>query len=100
MKIGILQCDDVMAPLRAIHGNYPDMFMRWLRAVDPNLEFVVWRCHDGDIPESVDAADAWLITGSKHGVNDDLPWIARLETFVGELHERRRPVVGFCFGHQ
>ena len=100
MKIGILQCDDVMESLRTVHGNYPDMFVRWLSTVDPDLDFTVWRCHEGDLPESTDAADAWLITGSKYGVNDDLEWITRLETFVRKLHEDHKPIVGFCFGHQ
>ena len=100
MKIGILQCDDVVAPLRAIHGNYPDMFIRWLRTVDPELDFAVWRCHDGELPLTGDMADAWLITGSKYVVNDDLPWIAKLEAFIRLLHQRRQPIVGICFGHQ
>ena len=32
-----------------------------------------------------DAADAWLITGSPHGVYEDRPWIAPLERLIHEI---------------
>lgn len=100
MHIGILQCDDVAEPLRAIHGNYPDMFMALLRKVQPELSFQVWRCHDGEFPDTTDGVDAWLITGSKYGANDPEPWIEQLSAFIRTLHEQQRIIVGVCFGHQ
>lgn len=100
MRIGILQCDDVVEPLCSVHGNYPGMFQQWLRGIDPNLVFTVWRCHDDEIPETGDGAEAWIITGSKYGLNDGAPWMARLEGFIRLLHQRKRPLVGMCFGHQ
>ncbi|WP_189444287.1 glutamine amidotransferase-related protein, partial [Salinicola rhizosphaerae] len=102
MRIGILQCDDVAAPLREKHGNYPEQFERLLTAVDPTLTFRVWRCLDDDIPEAAEIGeiDGWLITGSKHGVNDGDAWIDHLCAFVRRLWEARCPLVGVCFGHQ
>lgn len=101
MKIGILQCDDVAQVLQERHGNYPEMFMRLFHSVDPDLSFQVWRCHDGQLPDAGAEVDAWLITGSKHGVNnDDLPWIESLCALVRQLYTLKKPVVGVCFGHQ
>ena len=100
MHIGILQCDDVAQALRETHDNYSDMFITLFRAIEPDLTFTVWRCQDGDIPASTDAADAWLITGSKYGVNDGEPWIEALSEFVRSLHQEQRTIVGVCFGHQ
>ncbi len=100
MMIGLLQCDDVAPELREAHGNYPEMFAALFHRVDPTLEFCVWRCLDGEIPADVEAMDAWLTTGSKFGVNDDLPWIVELEAFVRELWAAGKPLVGICFGHQ
>ncbi|CAM3423756.1 glutamine amidotransferase-related protein [Halomonas lysinitropha] len=100
MVIGLLQCDDVAPELRGTHGNYPEMFEALFHRVDPTLQFRVWRCLDGEIPEDVEAVDAWLTTGAKFGVNDDLPWIAELEAFVRELWAAGKPLVGICFGHQ
>lgn len=102
MRIGILQCDDVAEPLRDTHGNYPEQFERLLTRVDPTLAFRVWRCLDGDVPDegALGEADAWLITGSKYGVNDGDAWIERLCAFVRQLWQARRPLIGVCFGHQ
>ncbi|ALM51533.1 glutamine amidotransferase-related protein [Halomonas huangheensis] len=104
MRIGLLQCDDVAEELRDRHGNYPQMFADLLgrAAVQQGieLEWQVWRCLDGDIPEDVDAVDAWLTTGSKFGVNDGLAWVEKLEGFVRQLWVAGKPLVGICFGHQ
>ncbi|GHE21707.1 glutamine amidotransferase-related protein [Halomonas urumqiensis] len=100
MLIGLLQCDDVAPELRGTHGNYPEMFETLFKGVDPSLEFRVWRCLDGEIPDDIEAVDAWLTTGSKLGVNDDLAWIRELETFIRQLWEAGKPLVGICFGHQ
>lgn len=100
MRIGLLQCDDVAPELRGAHGNYPEMFEALFREVDPTLEFQVWRCLDGELPEDIDAVDAWMTTGSKFGVNDGLPWVEALCGFVRELWQAGKPLVGICFGHQ
>ena len=50
------------------------------------------------MPASVDAHDAYIITGSKHGVYDDLPWIAPLMEFIRAAHNADIPLVGVCFG--
>ncbi|EPC01429.1 glutamine amidotransferase [Litchfieldella anticariensis FP35 = DSM 16096] len=100
MRIGLLQCDDVAPELRDEHGNYPEMFQRLFTSVDPTLTFRVWRCLDGEIPDDVDAVDAWLTTGSKFGVNDGLAWVDELCGFVRKLWDASKPLVGVCFGHQ
>lgn len=100
MKIGILETGDLPADLRERHGGYPSMFAALLGAVDPGLEFATVRVIDGDIPAAPGQADAWLITGSRHGVYDDLPWIAPLKAFLRQCLSERVPVVGICFGHQ
>lgn len=100
MKIGILQCDDVNDSLQPEHGNYPQMFADALRAVLPDCELSTYRVLDGHLPGSTDDCDAWLITGSRFGAYDDLPWIEALSEFVRILWQQQRPLVGVCFGHQ
>ncbi|MEO0692966.1 MAG: type 1 glutamine amidotransferase, partial [Pseudomonadota bacterium] len=51
-------------------------------------------------PNSVHDCDGWLITGSKHGAYEDLPWIPRLEGFLRDAYAAKVPIVGICFGHQ
>ncbi len=100
MKIGILETGEVHPDLRARHGDYPAMFAALLGAVDPSLEFATIRVVAGEMPAAPGQADAWLVTGSRHGVYDDLPWIEPLKDFLRACAAARVPVVGVCFGHQ
>ncbi len=101
MKIGILQCDAVRESLREQgFEEYPVVFARRFRELDPDLEFAVYRCMDGEIPARAEECDAYVSTGSRFSVLDPDPWIRKLEVFVAELVERRIPYVGICFGHQ
>lgn len=100
MKIGLLQCDDVKPQLQPEFNNYPDMFAGLLKAHTPDLDMLVWRVIDLEYPDSVDKCDGWIITGSRHSANDNVPWVARLEGFIRQLHQQQRKIVGICFGHQ
>ena len=96
MKIGLLECDHVLPELRSIGGDYRDMFPALL----PGLDFVNFDVCNGQFPASVDDCDAWLCTGSKFSVYDEVDWILELKNFVRELHERQKKFIGVCFGHQ
>ncbi len=98
MHIGILQTGHAAPEVLARHGDYPAMFERLLAG--RGLTFTTWAVVDGDFPDGPDAAEGWLITGSRHGAYEDLPWIARLEDLIRAIHAARRPLVGICFGHQ
>lgn len=98
MLIGILQTGHAPEPLRARHGDYDQMFDRLLAG--RGLSFASWDVEHMQFPPDVHAADGWLITGSRHGAYDDLPFIAPLETFIREARDAGVPMVGICFGHQ
>lgn len=100
MRIGILQTGDVTEELIPEYGNYPDMFDRLLGPVDAGFGFEVFRVLDGQLPDHEQACDGWLITGSKFGTYDPLPWIPPLKAFILRIAAAKRPLVGICFGHQ
>ena len=100
MRVGILVTGRVHVDLEPRHGDYAAMFEALIRTAAPDFAFRAWYVLDGELPESVDACDAWLVTGSKHGVYDDLPWIPRLREFLARARAVGRPIVGICFGHQ
>jgi GMP synthase-like glutamine amidotransferase len=100
MKIGILETGEVNEALRDEHGNYTLMFEALLKASDQNLTFHTVSVVNGALPSSPLDADGWIITGSRHGVYDDLPWIAPFKEFLCACVAAGVPLVGVCFGHQ
>ncbi|PWY56390.1 GMP synthase [Legionella qingyii] len=100
MNIGILQCDQVDPRLIEVHGTYSEMYIKLLHQEGPNLSFTVYDVRYDELPSHIDAADAYVITGSRYGVNDDLAWISALEEFIRRLHAARKKIIGICFGHQ
>lgn len=98
MHIGLLVAghapEQVIKPI----GDYETMFRRMLDGY--GFEFTAWNVVDGIFPDGPEAAEAWLITGSKHGAYDELPWIPPLEDLIRGIVATKRPLVGICFGHQ
>ena len=107
MHIGILRTDAVLDQFQPEHGDYPAMFRAVLgdtAALPPALageppRFSVFSAHEGDLPDPA-ACDAYVITGSRHSVDDDLPWMPPLVNFLRAAIAHDRKVVGICFGHQ
>lgn len=100
MKIGVIQTGKVRGDLAAAFGEYPAMFERLLNADGRRFTLETHAVVDGDALPAPDAASGWVITGSRHGVYDDLPWIDPLKDFLRAARAARRPIVGVCFGHQ
>ena len=100
MKIGILNADAVRPEFVAEHGEYPDMFAEILLAVEPGLSLLTYEVMRGEYPADLDEVDAYIITGSKLSVYDDVPWVNELKAFIANIHEARKKLIGICFGHQ
>ena len=98
MKIGILQTGSAPSEFLKEHGDFHYMFRLFL--ADDDVSFDTFAVHKGAMPNAVDHADGWLITGSKDGVYDGHSWILPLEDFIRRCATAERPIVGVCFGHQ
>lgn len=84
------------------HGTLGDIFEAWLRSGAPegSYAFTQFQIADGAPLPAPDACQAWVLTGSKFGVYDDVPWIPPLEDFIRRVTELDAPMIGVCFGHQ
>lgn len=98
MKIGILECGRLPDAMSAKVGQYPSMFTQLLNG--HGFTFRSWHVEGMDFPDSMRAADGWLITGSRHGAYEEHAFIPVLETRIRDAFAAGVPVVGVCFGHQ
>lgn len=96
--IGVLETGRPPEELVDEYGDYPAMVADWLGA--EGVSYRNYAVLDGELPEGPEAADLWVVTGSKYGAYEDHPWIPPLEDFIRAARDAGRPMVGICFGHQ
>ncbi|MGJ8625679.1 MAG: type 1 glutamine amidotransferase [Sulfitobacter sp.] len=97
MKIGILITGH--PPENMMDGGPYDKYFARLLGED-DFTYEAWTVVDGELPKSVNDAEGWLITGSKHGAYEPHDWIPPLEQFVRDSYAAHVPMIGVCFGHQ
>ncbi len=100
MRIGVLETGRLPDAMQETYGDYPALMADWLRPAMPDASFTAIPVIDGMLPGHASDFDGYVITGSKHGVYDDLPWIAPLKGFIRQAAAADVPQVGICFGHQ
>ena len=98
MHIGILQTGYGPDTIIPYEGDFPSLFMNMLDG--QGFTFTNFKVVDMEFPAGADTCDGWLITGSKHGVYEDHPFIPPLEDLIRAIYAADRPIVGICFGHQ
>ena len=98
MILGILQTGHVPDEVKTRHGDYTALY----GAMFPGRGYTLktFSVVDGAFPDGPGDADAWLVTGSRHGAYEDHDWIPPLEDLIRAIHAGGRPLVGICFGHQ
>lgn len=102
MKIALLLCDDISAELQDKFGHYQDMFHHLVNKEDQLDVFPVYLYQEnqtGFFPVIADY-DGFIVSGSKHGVYEDHPWLAPLFAKIQQIFESGKKLVGVCFGHQ
>lgn len=90
MKVGILHAIE----------TEPDHFSAFFTSINALFACVVYDVTKGELPESPDVCDAFIVSGSAKGVYDPDPWIADLAAFIKKVDQAQKKLVGICFGHQ
>ena len=96
--LGILQAGRAPEEMIGQHPDYNELFVQLLGP--DSFNYRTWAVLDDEFPASLDEADAWLITGSRHGAYEMHSWIAPLEQLIRDIYAKGAPMVGICFGHQ
>lgn len=97
-KIAILQTGRAPEPLRACHPDYDAMCRALIGRTEGEAD--TFAVLDGQFPAGLDAYDAFVITGSAHGVYEGHPWIEPLMGLIRTAVADGKKLVGICFGHQ
>ena len=100
MIIGILEADELDYEVLQQFGSYTDRFAQLLCSADPQLQFRTYCAVSQKYPKELDECDAYLITGSKFSVFEEVAWIQRLKQFVQTCYIQEKKLIGICFGHQ
>lgn len=96
MRLGLLLCDRVRPGFRVVSGDYPQFVARLL----PDQELVVYDLVAGQFPENLGECDAWITSGSRRSVYEEIGWVMDFAHLVRRLHDEERKLVGVCFGAQ
>lgn len=97
--LGLLETDVLYADLQADFRSYGHLFTEFFQRYGVALNYRFYQVQQGELPQPGDC-DAYLITGSKAGVYDELPWIAPLQEWIRQAYARQEKIIGVCFGHQ
>ena len=108
MKIGFINVYRVDEPLAERHGDYPSIMARLLQnaaptsatSSPPQFTWQTYEAREGQLPQTADECDGYLIGGSRCAAYEDWDWLPPLFDCIRMLHNAKRPLAGICFGHQ
>lgn len=100
MRIGILVTSNDTSDFAARHDDDGIKFRQLLQPLAPDWKFPIYPVWLDEFPDTPDACDGYVVTGSPASVNDSHPWVGRLLSFIRQANTARIPLFGACFGHQ
>jgi GMP synthase (glutamine-hydrolysing) len=97
LKILVVDCvEKETLPLGGVDG----WFRAALKKCDPGIEVKTVRASFPGWDQEVEWADAVMISGSPRDAFADDEWTHGLMAKVARLLEKKKPVLGVCYGHQ
>ena len=101
IKLGILQTNHDKSV--EVGDAFPDdahRFRDLFDAQDDRFQYQVYMTIGGELPETLEEQDAFMITGSPLSVLDKHIFTDALTDFIKRCDAARKPLMGACFGHQ
>ena len=100
MHICILSISTSSDPVNKYHKTAQERFMDLLAPLLPKSEWATINCLEDDLAFNIDKYDAYLITGGKYSVFENLDWQHKLFDLIRAIYDKNIPVIGVCYGHQ
>ena len=99
-KLCILQAGPINKDLIQKHPSYDKMFLSLFNEKIKFWNIDVYNIYKNIFPEKLTYYNAFLITGSAHGVYEKHSWIEKLFEVIKKIVQIKIPLLGICFGHQ
>ena len=100
MHICILSISTSSDPVNKYHKTAQERFMDLLVPLLPKSDWTIINCLEEDLTFNNDEYDAYLITGGKFSVFEDLDWQHKLFNLIRTIYDNNIPIIGVCYGHQ
>lgn len=100
MRINILLCDTFPGRLPDFIPNYESLFMDLFAGIGEHPTYEIYQTWQGELPQSVNADELYLIPGSLDSAYDGKPWILALLRWIEKAYAYGAKMIGVCFGHQ
>ena len=97
-KILIIKTGNTILSLLEENEDFEDWFIRGT-GLDSN-RFICCAVDKGEYLPAIDDVVAAIVTGSPAYVTDLAPWNEIAADYLRLLHERQKPILGVCYGHQ
>ncbi|MCC3704108.1 glutamine amidotransferase [Rouxiella badensis] len=94
----ILQTGQAPDPIRAVHGNFPQMFIR--QGNIDTQQVVIIDLQAGERPLPPQHYAGAVITGSRSMVTEHLDWSEDAADWIRQAMLIDLPMLGACYGHQ
>ena len=100
MHICILHIGFDNDSLNKRHKSSPERFINLLKPSLPEAKWSTIHCLEDNWPDDANGFDAYLITGGRYSVFEDLDWQHKLFDFIQQIYNKNIPLLGICYGHQ
>ena len=100
LKICILEADTIQSELIPSFHGYGRMFNKLFANQPIDVVTKVYNVVEGYYPQDEEQWDAYLVTGSKADSFGEAPWVLALKDYLQVLFEKKKVLLGICFGHQ
>ncbi|WOI35259.1 type 1 glutamine amidotransferase [Tritonibacter scottomollicae] len=100
MRIAILMTNTDDSAFAHRHPKDGAKFTALVQMARPHWSCDVFAVKDDIFPEDISRYDGVMITGSPASTRSGAPWVDRLLALIRQIHDRKIPLFGACFGHQ
>ena len=76
------------------------MFITLFNKIDNNLTFEIYDAQKKQLPLTFDECDAYITTGSRLSVYDEIEWLDDFSNFILQISQSTKKLVAVCFAHQ